>query len=149
MYEVAKLKVNAPDDSSIILKGFTFKNAAGDDMDLRKYFDKAEVTVAGEKVSGLEASVNKDDELVVSFKDVEVAPKQKAEVVVKIALVEDFDQFNSDNQVQLRITDYVAIDGKVESRVTAYMNDAATNTDKVFTDASLDDEKLCTEYTFK
>ena len=90
-------------------------------MDLRKYFDSAEVTIAGEKVSGLNASVNKDDELVLTFKDTEIASKQKAEVIVKIALVEDFDQFG--NNVALTMKDYVAVDGKVESRVanqTAY-----------------------------
>jgi hypothetical protein len=86
-------------------------------LDLRKYFDKAEITIAGEKVSGLSANVNKDDELVVSFKDVEIAAKQKAEVIVNIALVEDFDEFG--DQVQLIMTDYVAVDGKVESRVSS------------------------------
>jgi putative N-acetylmannosamine-6-phosphate epimerase len=86
-------------------------------LDLRKYFDSAEVTIAGEKVSGLSANVNKDDELVVTFKDVEIAAKQKAEVIVNIALVEDFDEFG--DQVQLIMTDYVAVDGKVESRVSS------------------------------
>ena len=118
-YEVAKFKVNTPDDSSIVIRGFTFKNVAGGNaaLDLRKYFDKAEVTVAGEKVSGLDASVNKSDELVVTFKDVEVPAKTKSEVVVSIALVEDFDEFPSN--LTLSLTDYVAVDGKVESRVKA------------------------------
>jgi hypothetical protein len=115
LYEVAKFKVNTPDDSSIILRGFTFTKAGT--LDIRKYFDKAEVLVAGEKVSGLEANVNKNDELVVSFKDYEVAAKTKAEVVVKIALTEDFDQFPS--TLTLSLSDYVAVDGKVESRVKA------------------------------
>jgi len=116
VYEVAKFKVTAPDDSSIILRGFTFAKKTTD-LDLRKYFDKAEVTVAGEKVSGLEASVNKDDELVVTFKDVEVPAKKKQEVIVKVALTEDFDTFGW--VLNLALKDFVAVDGKVESRVAA------------------------------
>jgi hypothetical protein len=122
LYEVAKFKVNTPDDSSILLRGFTFKNVANTNtLDLRKYFDNAELTIAGEKVSGLDASVNKSDELVVTFKEIEVPAKEKAEVILKIALVEDFDVFPSN--VELKLTDYVAVDGKVESRVAAYDSD--------------------------
>jgi hypothetical protein len=116
MYEVAKFKVTAPDDSSIVLRGFTFAKGENNDLDLRKYFDSAEVTIAGEKVKNLEATVNKDDELVVTFKDVEVAAKSKSEVIVKISLTDDFDTFNK--KVQLSLKDFVAVDGKVSSRVS-------------------------------
>ena len=115
LYEVAKFKVNTPDDSAIILRGFTFENTAMTKLDLKKFLDKAEVTIAGEKVSGLEASVNKDNELVVSFKDVEVAAKKKAEVIVKVSLTEDFDDFGTD--ITYKLKDFVAVDGKVEARV--------------------------------
>jgi hypothetical protein len=63
----------------------------------------------------LEANVNKSDELVVSFKDVEVAAKKKSEIIVKIALTDDFDTFG--NTIKYKLTDLVAVDGKVESRV--------------------------------
>jgi hypothetical protein len=116
-YEVAKFKVTAPEESSILLRGFTFANTieGNNGLDVRKYFENAEVTIAGEKVSGLKASVNKDDELVVSFNDVEVAAKKKAEVIVKISLADDFDTFG--NTVKYQLKDFVAVDGKVESRV--------------------------------
>jgi hypothetical protein len=57
--------------------------------------------------------------LVVTFKDIEVAAKAKSEVVIKISLVDDFDQFGVADRVQLILTDFVAVDGKVESRVSA------------------------------
>jgi len=141
LYEVAKFKVNTPDDSSILLRGFTFKNGATTNtLDLRKYFDNAELTIAGEKVSGLNASVNKNDELVVTFKEIEVPAKEKAEVILKIALVEDFDVFPSN--VRLDLTDYVAVDGKVESRVAAYDADNHEFSDSNF-------NSTMTSYVFK
>ena len=120
LYEIAKFKVKAPTDSSILVKGFTLSNVSTtNNVDIRKYLDNAEVTVDGDKVSA-SYEVNKDDQLVISFKkDVEVAAKANVEVVVKASLSEDFDDYGK--VINLKIAqapDFNAIDSKTESRVS-------------------------------
>jgi hypothetical protein len=131
MYEVIKFKIQSPNDSAIKVSGFTLENVfapANTKLDLNKYFDEAEVTIAGEEVSKLNAEANKSDELVISFKDVEIAAKTKAEVIVKISLSDDLDVFG--NNVEFNITKLNAVDSKVSSRVDTtlptYPGDATT-----------------------
>jgi hypothetical protein len=129
LYEVLKFKVQTPDDVAIDLRGFTLNNEDGE-LDLNKFFNEAEVTIAGEKVSKLKAEANKSDELVFSFNDVEVPAKTKAEVVVRISLTDDFDAFGDD--VKLTLTDLSAVDAKVSSRVAWNDADAWNVTTYIF-----------------
>ena len=122
MYEVAKFRVKAPNDAAILIKGFTMDDDAGDDIakkiDASKYVSKVEVTVDGEEVDGLKWNINKEDELVLSFKDVELAAKQNSTFVVKASFNEDFDQFDYSIQYNIASMDkFNAIDKKTESRV--------------------------------
>jgi hypothetical protein len=111
LYEIAKFKVKAPTDSSILVKGFTLSNVSTtNNVDIRKYLDNAEVTVDGDKVSA-SYEVNKDDQLVISFKkDVEVAAKANVEVVVKASLSEDFDDYGKTVHTISDLCKYVGCD---------------------------------------
>jgi hypothetical protein len=122
LYEIAKFKVKAPSDSSILVKGFTLSltGVAGkNNVDIRRYIDEVKATVAGEDTS-ISAEVNKDDQLVVSFKkDVEIAAKENVEFAVTASLSDDFN--NYENVIKLNIaesSDFSALDSKTNSRVT-------------------------------
>jgi hypothetical protein len=120
LYEIAKFKVKAPTDSSILVKGFTLSNVSTtNNVDIRKYLDNAEVTVDGDKVS-ISYEVNKDDQLVVSFKkEVEIAAKDNIEFTVSASLSDDFNNYG--NVIKLNIaesSDFNATDSKTNSRVT-------------------------------
>jgi hypothetical protein len=117
LYEISKFKIKAPSDSSILVRGFTLTNSGGISLD--KYASEVEVTVAG-KDQKIAWSINKDDELVISFKDdVEVEAKANAEIVVKASFSEEFDEYNKSIQLYLdENADFSAIDSKTESRVT-------------------------------
>ena len=124
MYEVAKFRVKAPNDAAILIKGFTMNDDIESDgviakkIDAWKYVSKVEVTVDGEEVDGLKWNINKEDELVISFKDVELAAKQNSTFVVKASFNEDFDQFDYSIQYNIASMDkFNAIDKKTESRV--------------------------------
>ena len=116
-YEISKFKVKAPSDSSILVNGFTLTNSGGVSLD--KYAKDIEVTVAGEEEK-VTWSVNKDDELVIAFKDkVEIEAKANAEFVVKASFSDDFDEYNKSIQLYLdEASDFSATDSKTESRVT-------------------------------
>ena len=91
-----------------------------DKLDLRRYLEKAEVTVDGDTVSST-WEVNKDDQLVISFKkDVELAAKDNKEFVVSASFGDNF--YNDYGKVlQLGIldtADFNATDSKTSSRVT-------------------------------
>jgi hypothetical protein len=122
LYEIAKFKVKAPSDSSIVIKGFTLSLtgvAGSDNVDIKRYLDQAEATVDGDKVS-ISYEVNKDDQLVVSFKkEVEIAAKDNIEFTVSASLSDDFNNYG--NVIKLNIaesSDFNATDSKTNSRVT-------------------------------
>jgi hypothetical protein len=74
MYEVAKLKFKAS-SSALEINGFTLTNSgAAPKLDLKDFLDKVEVTVDGEKVSGVKYTID-DDELNISFDSYEVEAK--------------------------------------------------------------------------
>jgi hypothetical protein len=88
-YEIARLKVKAG-SSIIYVKGFTLTNASGLDMD--KFLDKLTVKVDGEDVKGLKYSVNKDDQLVISFDEMTIDMNKSALYVISASFA-DFDDY--------------------------------------------------------
>ena len=142
-YEVSKFKVKAPADSALLVKGFTLTNLAGTkqedaedadnnydysdlkQLDVEKYMDKVVVKVAGKEIKA-SASINKDDELVISFKeDVEIAAKDNAEFTVEMSFVEDFDAYDSSIVYGIaQASHFNAIDAKTKSRVSMPSDEA-------------------------
>ena len=115
-YEVARLKATAH-TSTIYVKGFTLTNASG--LDVREYLDKLTVTVAGKDVSGLKYSVNKDDELVVSFDDYAIEMNKNATFVVEASFAEDFDEYGETIAYYVESSEDVnAVEKKTGARVT-------------------------------
>jgi hypothetical protein len=45
MYEVAKFRVKAPSDATILVKGFTLEDNAGKVVDYERYADKVNVKI--------------------------------------------------------------------------------------------------------
>jgi hypothetical protein len=120
MYEINKFKVKAPSDSSITVKGFTLTMTGTDELDLRRYLEKAEVAVDGTTVSST-WEVNKDSQLVIAFKkDVELAAKDNKEFVVSASFGDNFyNDYGKKLQLGVLVTsDFNAIDDKTNSRVT-------------------------------
>ena len=142
-YEVSKFKVKAPADSALLVKGFTLTNLAGtkqedaedDDnnydysdlkqLDVEKFMDKVVVKVNDKEVKA-SANINKDDELVISFKDdVEVAAKENAEFTVEMSFSEDFDAYDSSIVYAIaKDSHFNAIDAKTQSRVSMPSDEA-------------------------
>ena len=97
-YEVAKFKIKAPQDSSIVVRGFTLENAwwtltASQRLDINKFFDKVTVKVDWKEVKAT-ATTDKNGELTVSFKnEVELSARQSVEVIVLASLNDDFDEY--------------------------------------------------------
>jgi len=134
MYELAKFRVKAPSDAAILVKGFTMNDdvinttdaetkkatTIAQKIDAAKYVKDVEVTVDGKEVSGLKWKINKDDELVISFSDVEISAKQTSTFAVKASFNEDFNEFGYSIQYNIAdMTKFNALDKKTESRVTA------------------------------
>ena len=88
-YEVARLKVKAG-NSAINVKGFTLTNASG--LDVGEFLDELTVTSEGKDVKGLKYSVNKDDELVISFDEVKIDINKNATFVIS-ASFKEFDDY--------------------------------------------------------
>ena len=124
LYEVSKFKIEAPVDSAILVKGFTLENE-GWFSDVEKYLDEFNMTIAWEKAKA-SYSFNKDDELVISLdKDLKIAAKDKAEVIIEMSFTSDFNAYG--NSISYRITpttvtQFNAIDSKTESRVQVTNN---------------------------
>jgi len=88
-YEIARLKVKA--GSSIIsVRGFTLTN--GGNLDMDKFLKKLTVKVDGSEVDGVKYSVNKDDELVISFDELTI-DMNKSKLFVISASLEDFEDY--------------------------------------------------------
>ena len=88
-YEVARLKVKAG-ENAILVKGFTLTNDGK--LDMGEFLDELTVTAEGKEVKGLKYSVNKDDELVISFDDVTIDINKNATFVIS-ASFKEFDDY--------------------------------------------------------
>jgi hypothetical protein len=69
----------------------------------------------------LKWNINKSDELVLSFDEVEVEGKETATIAVNMSFTEEFDNFGANGKVQYYIADltkFNAIDKKTETRVS-------------------------------
>ena len=88
-YEIARLKIKAGDAAAIV-KGFTLTNDGK--LDMGEFLDELTVTSEGKDVKGLKYSVNKDDELVISFDDVNIDINKNATFVIS-ASFKDFDDY--------------------------------------------------------
>ena len=115
-YEVAKLKVKAG-TAPILVKGFTLTNDGN--LDIEDFLDErgVEVTVDWKAVKWLKASVD-DDELTISFSEVEIASKANATFAVNVELA-DFDDYGSAIHFNIaETTDFNAIESKTDARVS-------------------------------
>ena len=124
-YEVSKFRVKAPADSAILVRGFTLKNLASTDkLDDRRYVENVKVTFDGEVVKWLKWEINKLNELVVSFNEVEIVNNKDGNFAVNVELSEDFSQFGNKIQYKLEgLSKFNATDKKTESRVKSTQTD--------------------------
>ena len=88
-YEIARLKVKAG-SSIIYLKGFTLTNDGN--LDMADFLDKLTVKADGKDVEGLKFSINKDDQLVISFDEMTIDMNKSALFVIS-ATLKDFDEY--------------------------------------------------------
>jgi hypothetical protein len=124
-YEVSRLRI-AASNAAILVNGFTLTNVASgshgtvDDvaLDLDEFVKDVKVTVDGKEVSGLNWTANKDNELVVSFDEAEIAINKNAQFVTSIAM-ENFDDYGHVARLVLKNSgDLKAIEKKTGSRVS-------------------------------
>ena len=124
-YEVARLKVKAG-NSAINVKGLTLTNASG--LDVGEFLDELTVTSEGKDVKGLKYSVNKDDELVISFDEVKIDINKNATFVIS-ASFKEFDDYGETIAYYIAETaDVNAVEVKNGSRVKLNI-EAAGKTD--------------------
>ena len=121
IYEVARLKVKAT-NKDILVKGFTLTNKLQSTdteklLDMKEFLDELTVTVDSKEIKA-KASVNKDDELVVSFDgEVEVAMNKSALFVLS-ASFKDFDAYGDAIRYELsNNSDFNAVEKKNGTRV--------------------------------
>ena len=120
-YEVARLKVKAG-NSAINVKGFTLTNASG--LDVGEFLDELTVTSEGKDVKGLKYSVNKDDELVISFDEVKIDINKNATFVIS-ASFKEFDDYGETIAYYIaEPADVNAVEVKNGSRVQLNLNAA-------------------------
>jgi hypothetical protein len=118
-YEIARLQVKAA-QSIVYVKGFTLTNDSG--LDMADFLDKLTVKVDGEEVAGLKYSVNKDDELVISFDELTIE-MNKSKLFVISASFEDFDDYGEGVAYYLaRESDINAVEKKTGARLTVTGN---------------------------
>jgi len=88
-------------------------------MAAEDFVENVVVTANGEEVKGLKANFNKDDELVLSFKDVEVASKKKVTWIVSASINEEFDEYAKFIAFALQdADDLTAVESKTNARVS-------------------------------
>ena len=113
-YEIARLKVTAG-NAIIYVKGFTLTNGSG--LDMADFLDKLSVKVDGEEVDGLKYSINKDEQLVVSFDELTI-DMNKSKLFVISATLEDFDDYGKAVAYYLASTsDFNAVEKKTGARL--------------------------------
>ena len=116
-YEVSRIKVSAS-NAAILVNGFTLTNKATSPVSLDEFVKDLKVTVDGSDVKGLKWSVNKDNEVNISFDEIEIAINKNAQFTTSIAM-ENFDEYG--NNVELQIVqawDFKALEKKTGSRVS-------------------------------
>lgn len=119
LYEVAKFRVKAPSDAAILVKGFTLTDEEKNDIEADKFAKDVEVTINGKDVSGLKWNINKNDELVVSFDEVEVAGKETITIAVSMSFNEEFDNFGETVTYGItQLSNFNATDKKTGTRVS-------------------------------
>ena len=123
-YEIARLKVKAG-DAAVYVKGFTLNNA--EKLDMAKFLDKIVVTADGEKLSA-KANVNKDDELVISFDEIELDMNKSITFVVTASFTEDFDEYGEAVAYYVaESADFNATEKKNWTRVTVDLSKAGSS----------------------
>ena len=114
-YEIARLKVKAG-SSIIYLKGFTLTNDGT--LDMADFLDKLTVKADGKEVEGLKFSVNKDDQLVITFDDMTIDMNKSALFVIS-ASFKDFDDYGKTVAYYLeKDSDINAVEKKTWARLT-------------------------------
>ena len=114
-YEIAKFKLQAG-NAAVTLRGFTLENRW--DLSVDEFVDKLTVTVDWKEVNGLKYNFNKDDELVISFDEVNVDIRKTATVVITAKFNGDFDEYG--HTVALVVAapnDVNAVESKTDARV--------------------------------
>ncbi len=118
-YEIARLKVKAG-WSIIYLKGFTLTNDGT--LDMADFLDKLTVKADGKDVEGLKFSVNKDDQLVITFDDMTIDMNKSALFVIS-ASFKDFDDYGKTVAYYLeKDSDINAVEKKTWARLTVDWN---------------------------
>jgi len=120
-YEIGRIKVSAG-DNAVLVKGMTLTNSGK--VDLKESLDNLTVKVDSKEVKA-KASINKDDELVVTFnEDVEIGINKKATFVLE-ASFKDFDDYGE--SVALYVAenaDFNAVEKKNGTRVDLDLSQA-------------------------
>ena len=118
-YEVFRFKLKAASTSAASVRGFTVTNVSGKKhLDLKDFVDGVEVTVNDEKVKNVTYSID-DDEITVSFDEVEVEAKATAIFAMNIELSDDFDEMESTVLFELEeASDLKVSEKKTGARVT-------------------------------
>ena len=116
-YEIARLKVKAG-SSIVYAKWFTLTNGATKALDMGEFLDKLTVKVDGKDVEGLKYSVNKDDQLVISFDEMTIDMNKSALFVISASL-KDFDDYGDAVAYYLEEeSDINAVEKKTGARLT-------------------------------
>ena len=116
-YEIARLKVKAG-SSIVYVKWFTLTNGATKALDMGEFLDKLTVKVDGKDVEGLKYSVNKDDQLVISFDEMTIDMNKSALFVISASL-KDFDDYGDAVAYYLEEeSDINAVEKKTGARLT-------------------------------
>jgi len=99
-YELARFQVKAS-NTAVRVNGFTLTNVAvTNKLDLDKYIDEVVVSLNdGTELKNIKAEANKDDELKVSFDDIEIAINKNVVFVVE-ATFKDLDKFGTNVLLQ-------------------------------------------------
>jgi hypothetical protein len=130
-YEIARLKVKAG-NADMIVKGFTLTNAGK--VDMKESLDELTIKVDSDKVSA-KYSVNKDDELVVTFsEDVEILMNKNKTFVLE-ASFKDFDDYGESVEYYINdaASDFNAVESKNNSRVQVINAAGKTSSHTVYT----------------
>ena len=96
LYEVSRLKVKAG-ASAISVNGLTLTNQSTGGInvfDVDEFVSKVEVTADGKAVNGLKYNLTKDNEIVMSFDNIDIDINKDVQFVVSIAM-DSFDKFGS------------------------------------------------------
>ena len=115
-YEIARFKLKASNTSAAVVKWFTLTNTISiNELDLSDNIDDVVVSVDGNNLKNVNWEVNKNDELVISFADVEIAQKATSIFVVNVVLVDDFDDFG--DEFNAKASDFKITEKKTWARI--------------------------------